>query len=103
MAEEKNKKIIIASNDSDDDYSGESGDTGSEQTELSSILGKLSLGPKEKKKKLLVLSLSDVLLHRLHIKNKLKKPKNRSPDASCGPNLGNISIFISLIFIFCIS
>ncbi|KAL1224358.1 hypothetical protein V5N11_035471 [Cardamine amara subsp. amara] len=83
MAEEKNKKSILASDD-DDDYSGE---TGSEQTELSSILDKLSLGPKKEEKKLLVLSLSGLLLHRVHKKDMRKKPRNRSPDASCGPNL----------------
>ncbi|EFH55874.1 NLI interacting factor family protein [Arabidopsis lyrata subsp. lyrata] len=84
MAEEKLKKSIIASDDSDDEYSG---DTVSEQTELSSILGKLSIEPEKEKKKLLVLSLSGLLLHRVHKKEMRKKPKNRSPDASCGPNL----------------
>lgn len=89
MAEEKLKKSIIASDDSDDEYSG---DTVSEQTELSSILGKLSIEPQKEKKKLLVLSLSGLLLHRVHKKEMRKKPKNRSPDASCGPNLGNVSL-----------
>ncbi|KFK39279.1 hypothetical protein AALP_AA3G223800 [Arabis alpina] len=85
MAEEKNKKIIIASDvDSDGEYSG---DTVSDQTELSSILDKLSLGPKKEKKKLLVLSLSGLLLHRVHKKEMRNKPKNRTPDASSGPNL----------------
>lgn len=92
MAEEKNKKIIIASDDSDDEYSCDA--VSADQTELSSILDKLSLGPKKEKKKLLVLSLSGLLLHRVHVKNVRKKPKNRKPDASCGPNLGNISILL---------
>uniref|UniRef100_A0A1J3FWT0 Mitochondrial import inner membrane translocase subunit TIM50 n=1 Tax=Noccaea caerulescens TaxID=107243 RepID=A0A1J3FWT0_NOCCA len=85
MAEDKNKKSIIPSDDSDDEYSCDK--DSEQQTELSSILDKLSLGPKEEKKKLLVLSLSGLLLHRVHKKDMRKKPRNREPDASCGPNL----------------
>ncbi|XP_010509460.1 PREDICTED: uncharacterized protein LOC104785872 [Camelina sativa] len=84
MAEEKNEKSIIASVDNDDEYSGEGDGSDSEHAELSSLLVKLSLAAK---KKLLVLSLSGLLLHRVHKKDMRKKPKNRSPDASCGPNL----------------
>ncbi|CAL9235765.1 unnamed protein product [Arabidopsis halleri] len=99
MAEEKLKKSIIGSDDSDDEYSG---DTVSEQTELSSILGKLSIEPEKEKKKLLVLSLSGLLLHRVHIKEMRKKPKNRSPDASCGPNLVYKRPFAEAFMKFCL-
>lgn len=92
MAEEKDsKKSTIALDDNDVDEYSCNQDT--EETELSLILDKLSLEPKEEKK-LLVLSLSGLLLHRVHKKNVRKAPKNRSPDASCGPNLGNISILL---------
>ncbi|XP_019099757.1 PREDICTED: uncharacterized protein LOC104784220 [Camelina sativa] len=84
MAEEKNKKSIIASVDSDDEYSGEGDGSDSEHAGLISLLVKLSLAAK---KKLLVLSLSGLLLLRVHKKDMRKKTKNRSPDASCGPNL----------------
>lgn len=97
MAEEKNKKSIIASDDSDDEYTR---DEVSDQAELSSILDKLSLGPKKEKKKLLVLSLSGLLLHRVHKKNMRKMPKNRTPDASSGPNLGNFTILCLQCFIY---
>jgi len=104
MAEEKKKKSIIApapdlydKDEYDDEYSC---DTDPEETELSWILDKLSLVPKKEDKKLLVLSLNGLLLHRLHIKNKRNAPKNRSPDTSCGPNLGNISIVVLFIHFF---
>ncbi|EOA29042.1 hypothetical protein CARUB_v10025297mg [Capsella rubella] len=94
MAEEKSKKKTIVASDGDndehdDDYS--SCDQDPQETDLSWILDKLSLGEKkEEKKKLLVLSLNGLLLHRVHKKVSHLAPKNRSPDASCGPNLGNI-------------
>ncbi|KAL9843213.1 putative FCP1 domain, HAD superfamily protein [Arabidopsis thaliana] len=100
MAEEKIKKSLLAADDSDDEYSG--GDTVSDQTELSSILDKLSLEPKTEKKKLLVLSLSGLLLHRVHKKELRKKPKNRSPDASCGPNLVYKRPFAEEFMKFCL-
>ncbi|ESQ56165.1 hypothetical protein EUTSA_v10027102mg [Eutrema salsugineum] len=101
MAEEKNKKIIIASDDSDDEHSG---DTASDEqtTDLSTILDKLTLGPKKQKKKLMVLSLNGLLLHRVHIKNMCKKPKNRTPDASCGPNLVYKRPFAEEFMKFCL-
>ncbi|XP_023640770.1 uncharacterized protein LOC17888339 [Capsella rubella] len=99
MAEEKNKKSIIASVDSDDESSG---DTISEQAELSSILDKLSLEPKKEKKKLLVLCLSGLLLHRVHKNDMRKNPKNRSPDASCGPNLVYKRPFAEEFMKFCL-
>lgn len=94
MAEEKSKKsFVLADNSEDDEYASEKD---SEQTELSSILDKLSLGPDKKKKKLLILSPNGLLLHRVHMQNLRRKPENRSPDATCGPNLGNINI--SMLF-----
>ena len=48
MAEEKSKKSIVLADDSDDDEYASEKD--SEQTELSLILDKLSLGPEKKKK-----------------------------------------------------
>ncbi|KAG2326619.1 hypothetical protein Bca52824_009347 [Brassica carinata] len=85
--EENNKKSIVVASDEECPCDSEAAD---QETELSSILDKLSLEPKKekkKKKKLLVLSLSGLLLHRVHRKSNRKTPKNRSPDASCGPNL----------------
>lgn len=95
MAEEKSKKSIVLADDSDDDeYASEKY---SEQTELSSILDKLSLGPEKKKKKLLILSPNGLLLYRVHVQNLRRKPENRSPDATCGPNLGNITFQFYLV------
>ncbi|CAN8287428.1 unnamed protein product [Cochlearia groenlandica] len=102
MAEEKRKKIIVSSSeDSDDEYTNKDS---SDRTELSSILENLSLGPNKKKddKKLLVLSLSGLLLHRVHVKNMRKKPKNRTPDASCGPNLVYKRPFAEEFIKFCL-
>ncbi|CAH8363269.1 unnamed protein product [Eruca vesicaria subsp. sativa] len=87
MAEEENEKSIVAA--SEDECPCET-EAVEQETELSSILDKLTLEPKKEekqKKKLLVLSLSGLLLHRVHRKSNRKIPKNRSPDASCGPNL----------------
>ncbi|KAG7638718.1 FCP1 homology domain [Arabidopsis thaliana x Arabidopsis arenosa] len=106
MAEEKKKKSIIApapdlydKDEYDDEYSC---DTDPEETELSWILDKLSLVPKKEDKKLLVLSLNGLLLHRLHIKNKRNAPKNRSPDTSCGPNLVYKRPFAEEFMKFCL-
>lgn len=98
MADEENKKksIVVAS----DDECPCDKEAADKETELSSILDKLCLEPKKeekKKKKLLVLSLSGLLLHRVHWKSKRKAPKNRSPDASCGPNLGSLLQYLHLI------
>ncbi|KAF8101789.1 hypothetical protein N665_0201s0105 [Sinapis alba] len=87
MADEENEKAIVIA--PEDECPRETEAAEEQETELSSILEKLSLGPKKpkQKKKLLVLSLSGLLLHRVHRKSNRKTPKNRSPDASCGPNL----------------
>ncbi|CAN6995864.1 unnamed protein product [Brassica rapa subsp. trilocularis] len=87
MADEENKKSIVVA--SDDECPCDDTEAADQETELSSILDKLSLEPKKEKqkKKLLVLSLSGLLLHRVHQRTNRKTPKNRSPDASCGPNL----------------
>ncbi|CAN8284991.1 unnamed protein product [Cochlearia groenlandica] len=90
MAEEKNKKSIIALNDEN---------TVSDQTKLCSILDKLSLGPN---KKLLIISPHGILLHRVHKMNMRETPKNRSPDASCGPNLVYKRPFVVEFMRFCL-
>lgn len=97
MAKETKKKSIIASDDEVDKHLCI---TDSEQTELSSILDTLSLGPTKENKKLLIFSPSGILLHRAHRKNRNMMPKNRCPDASRGSNLGNISITFHNVFIF---
>uniref|UniRef100_A0A0D3C4L9 Mitochondrial import inner membrane translocase subunit TIM50 n=1 Tax=Brassica oleracea var. oleracea TaxID=109376 RepID=A0A0D3C4L9_BRAOL len=100
MAEEKSKKSIVLADDSDDDeYASEKY---SEQTELSSILDKLSLGPEKKKKKLLILSPNGLLLYRVHVQNLRRKPENRSPDATCGPNLVYKRPFAGEFMKFCL-
>ncbi|KAF3582888.1 hypothetical protein DY000_02035446 [Brassica cretica] len=100
MAEEKSKKSIVLADDSDDDeYASEKY---SEQTELSSILDKLSLGPEKKKKKLLILSPHGLLLYRVHMQNLRRKPENRSPDATCGPNLVYKRPFAGEFMKFCL-
>lgn len=100
MADEENKKSIVVA--SDDECPCDDTEAADQETELSSILDKLSLEPKKEKqkKKLLVLSLSGLLLHRVHQRTNRKTPKNRSPDASCGPNLGNLFLLISNFIIF---
>lgn len=99
MADEQNKKSIVVAPEDESTCDKEEAE---QETELSSILDKLSLEPKKEKqkKKLLVLSLSGLLLHRVHRRTYRKTPKNRSPDASCGPNLGNICFLISNFIIF---
>lgn len=96
MAEEENEKSVVVAPEDECPCDTEAAD---QETELSSILDKLSLEPKKEKqkKKLLVLSLSGLLLHRVHRKSNRKTPKNRSPDASCGPNLGNLLQYLHLI------
>ncbi|CAN7009143.1 unnamed protein product [Brassica oleracea var. botrytis] len=86
MADEENKNSIVVAPEDESTCDKEEAE---QETELSSILDKLSLDPKKEKqkKKLLVLSLSGLLLHRVHRRTNRKTPKNRSPDASCGPNL----------------
>ncbi|CAF1814390.1 unnamed protein product [Brassica napus] len=86
MADEENKNSIVVAPEDESTCDKEEAE---QETELSSILDKLSLEPKKEKqkKKLLVLSLSGLLLHRVHRRTNRKTPKNRSPDASCGPNL----------------
>lgn len=88
MAGEKSKSFDPADDSDDDEYASEKD---SEQTELSSILEKLSLGSKKERKKLLILNPNGLFLHRVHMQNLRRKPDNRSPDATCGPNLGNIT------------
>ncbi|XP_010419282.1 PREDICTED: uncharacterized protein LOC104704986 [Camelina sativa] len=107
MAEEKNNKkstTIIASYDGSDEYDDDySCDQDPEETELSLILDKLSLAPPNKEeKKLLVLSLNGLLLHRVHKQVLHKAPKNRSPDASCGPNLVYKRPFVEEFMKFCL-
>ncbi|XP_018479914.1 uncharacterized protein LOC108850972 [Raphanus sativus] len=99
MAEEKSKKSFVLAYDSDDDEYASEKD--SEQTELSLILDKLSLGSK-KEKKLLILSPNGLLLHRVHMQNLRRKPENRSPDATCGPNLVYKRPFAGEFMKFCL-
>nr|VDD15103.1 unnamed protein product [Brassica rapa] len=100
MAEEKSKKSTVLADDSDDDEYASEKD--SEQTELSSILDKLSLGPDKKKKKLLILSPNGLLLYRVHMQNLSRKPENRSPDSTCGPNLVYKRPFAGEFMKFCL-
>ncbi|KAL0896891.1 hypothetical protein Bca101_080852 [Brassica carinata] len=99
MAEEKSKKSCVPADNSDDEYTSEKD---SEQTELSSILDKLSLGSKKEKKKLLILSPNGLLLYRVHMQNLRRKPENRSPDATCGPNLVYKRPFAGEFMKFCL-
>ncbi|KAL0740369.1 hypothetical protein Bca4012_081882 [Brassica carinata] len=72
MAEEKSKKSCVPADNSDDEYTSEKD---SEQTELSSILDKLSLGSKKEKKKLLILSPNGLLLYRVHMQICVESPR----------------------------
>ncbi|KAJ4907000.1 Haloacid dehalogenase-like hydrolase (HAD) superfamily protein [Raphanus sativus] len=99
MAKEMKKKSIIASDDEVDKHLCI---TDSEQTELSSILDTLSLGPTKENKKLLIFSPSGILLHRGHRKNRNMMPKNCCPDASHGSNLVYKRPFTQEFIKFCL-
>ncbi|XP_018479915.1 uncharacterized protein LOC108850973 [Raphanus sativus] len=100
MAGENSTKSFDPADDSDDnEYASEKD---SEQTELSSILDKLSLGSKKERKKLLILNPNGLLLHRVHMQNLRRKPDNRSPDATCGPNLVYKRPFVGEFMKFCL-
>ncbi|XP_010553347.1 PREDICTED: uncharacterized protein LOC104823469 isoform X2 [Tarenaya hassleriana] len=77
MAEKSKGKASVSGVDEDHD-----------RTELSSVLEKLSLGSEKtavkKKKKLLVLSLGGLLVHRAHEASMPKSLMGRSPDATYG-------------------
>lgn len=76
------KSIKFAYSDSDDDTEYDHGDP---EVHFDLSFDKLNLGPK---KKLLVLSLNGVLIHRTHIADKSKIPKSRRPDGRFGNHLG---------------
>nr|KYP70945.1 hypothetical protein KK1_010186 [Cajanus cajan] len=73
----KNKKPIYDSvkfSDSEDEFKYETSDS---ETELDLYLEKLNLGPK---KKLLVMNLNGLLLHRVHLSKKSEIPESREAD-----------------------
>ncbi|WZY90529.1 hypothetical protein YC2023_047264 [Brassica napus] len=83
MAEEKSKKSFVLAD---------------------SILtmNKLSLGPEKKKKKLLILNLKWSTSIPSPYANCVRKPENRSPDATCRPNLVYKRPFAGEFMKFCL-
>lgn len=81
--ESKNKNVIVAS----DSQSSEEEQENEKETgiDLGISLDKLTLGPK---KKLLVIPLGGLIVHRAHIRDRFKLPKNRRPDLSYGNFMG---------------
>ncbi|KAI3499423.1 hypothetical protein L1887_35223 [Cichorium endivia] len=78
--ESKIKNVALASNDSGSskDEEHNKNETG---TDLGISLDKLSLGPK---KKLLVIPLGGLIVHRAHVGDRPTHPKSRRPDFSYG-------------------
>ncbi|KAI3738183.1 hypothetical protein L2E82_28203 [Cichorium intybus] len=79
--ESKIKNVVIVA--SDDSGSSKKEEEKKVETgiDLGLSLDKLSLGPQ---KKLLVIPLGGLIVHRAHVRDKFKLPKNRRPDLSYG-------------------
>lgn len=72
-------KLVLSDESSEDEH-----DSGNNDDDLGLSLDKLNLGPK---KKLLVLCLGGLLVHRVHIKNK-STVRGLRPDVAYGRFLG---------------
>nr|KAJ0226314.1 hypothetical protein LSAT_V11C100020740 [Lactuca sativa] len=78
--ESKIKNVAIASDDSQS-IEKEEEIKHEKETDLGISLDKLSLGPK---KKLLVIPLGGLIVHRAHVRDRATLPKNRRPDLTYG-------------------
>ncbi|CAI9267979.1 unnamed protein product [Lactuca saligna] len=78
--ESKIKNVAIVSDDSQSSEKEEE-IKHEKETDLGISLDKLSLGPK---KKLLVIPLGGLIVHRAHVRNWATLPKNRRPDLTYG-------------------
>ncbi|KAL7616092.1 hypothetical protein Lser_V15G01961 [Lactuca serriola] len=78
--ESKIKNVAIASDDSQSSEKEEE-IKHEKETDLGISLDKLSLGPK---KKLLVIPLGGLIVHRAHVRDRGTLPKNRRPDLTYG-------------------
>lgn len=94
--ESKIKNVAIASDDSQS-IEKEEEIKHEKETDLGISLDKLSLGPK---KKLLVIPLGGLIVHRAHVRDRATLPKNRRPDLTYGKFKGESKILAMHIFIW---
>lgn len=96
--ESKIKNVAVASSidtpSSEEEKEEIKSETG---TDLGFSLDILSLGPK---KKLLVIPLGGLIVHRAHVRDRATLPKNRRPDLTYGKFKGESKILAMHIFIW---